>query len=180
MEGGVDGDLPIGKRVDGDGEIHARIARIYIFEEVFGPAQFGKEIRKIEGPEHMAFGIEARFRRRDMAIAEMWPVIEQMVKNHLWKTDGLVKGVETAVGGIGGSFQLPPGQRSHLVMAVIDPFPGQPALFVTADATRAQEVRMRGLRSYWRDRMPCRIEIAYACRLLHRKRPRCCRARNIV
>ncbi|MNZ86935.1 hypothetical protein D3C78_1057800 [compost metagenome] len=110
----------------------------------------------------------------------MRAVIEQMVKNHLREADGLVKGVETVVGGIGGGFQLSPGQRSHFIMTVIDAFPRQPALFITADAPCPQEIRMRGLRSYRCDRMPARIEIAYACRLLHRKRPRCCRSGKIV
>ncbi len=50
MNGCIDGDFLIGKGVDGDSEIHPRITRIDIFEEVFGTAQFREEIREIEGP----------------------------------------------------------------------------------------------------------------------------------
>lgn len=50
MDGCIDGDFLIGKGVDGDSEIHPRITRIDIFEEVFGTAQFREEIREIEGP----------------------------------------------------------------------------------------------------------------------------------
>lgn len=87
----------------------------------------------------MTLCIEAGRRRRDVAITQMRPVIQQMVKHHFRKTDGLVKTVQAAVGGIGGSFQLSPGQRSHFVMAVVDAFFRQPPLFVTADAPCPQK-----------------------------------------
>ncbi|MNL39808.1 hypothetical protein D3C87_1621140 [compost metagenome] len=75
----------------------------------------------------------------------MRPLIQQMVENHLGKTDGLVKAIETAMGGIGSSLELASGHRRHFFMAVIDAFPRQPAFFVAADAPGSQEIRMRGL-----------------------------------
>lgn len=135
----VDRYAAIRKYVHCNGEVHAGITRIDIFEEIVGATEFRKEIGEIERPEHMALRIETGFRCGDVTVAEMWSVIEKMMEHHLGEANGMVKGIKTAVRRVCGGFQLAPGYFSHFSMAVIGPLIGQPAFFIAADTSRTEK-----------------------------------------